>query len=61
MALELLEQSVVDLKSGGTDRDRGKVKEFREKKSFNLRCTFESFRPIVLVVGMRSPKTRGCG
>lgn len=49
--LELvLEQSIVDLISG-TDRveTEGKVKEFRE--NLFLRCPFETFRPIVLVVG----------
>lgn len=49
--LELvLEQSIVDLISG-TNRveTEGKVKEFRE--NFFLKCPFETFRPIVLVVG----------
>lgn len=49
--LELVsEWSIVVLKSG-TDRlgTEGKVKEFRE--IFFLRCPFETFRPIVLIVG----------
>lgn len=59
-ALELLEKSVVYLKSVRTYKLRTEVK-LRSLELFfffNLRCTFETYRFMILVLGKRSLKTR---
>lgn len=46
-------QLAIDVKSLGTDRlgTEGAIKEYR-RKYFCLSCTFETFRLMVLVVGV---------
>lgn len=55
-----LEQSAADLKSLGTDRvwREGKLKEFREKFFLGI-YTFETLRPMALVIGEGEPPRPG--